>query len=109
MLFIFQDTWRICMLLLLTSLATMEGTAMNKQQQEIILIAQLSKAFGVPMKRIIKDFNSGNIFVWDLKSLKETWYEDLKDVLDGTIDEEIEKDIKKGDLVKIQDLYFMYT
>lgn len=97
------------MLLLLTSLATMEGTAMNKQQQEIILIAQLSKAFGVPMKRIIKDFNSGNIFVWDLKSLKETWYEDLKDVLDGTIDEEIEKDIKKGDLVKIQDLYFMYT
>lgn len=83
---------------------------MNKQQQEeIILIAQLSKAFDVPMKKIIKDFNSGNIFVWDLKSLKKTWYEDLKDVLDGTIDEEIEKDIKKGNLVKIQDLYFMYT
>lgn len=80
-----------------------------KTEQELVLIAQLAKAFNVPMKTIVKDFNAGNIFVWDLKSLKETWYEDLKDILTGTIDEEIKKDLDKGDLVKIQDLYFMYA
>ena len=76
---------------------------------ELILIAHLATAFNVTTDQIIADFNEGNIFVWNLKSLKETWYLDLQDVIDGTIEEEIQKDLLNGHLVKIQDLYFMYA
>ena len=78
---------------------------MNKD--ELILIAQLSKKFNVSMDTVVEDWNKGNIFCFDFAGLIE-WYQDLEDLLEGTIEEAIQFDLDKGIVIKIQNLYFMY-
>tara|TARA_Y100000004_G_C8951866_1_gene428886 strand:+ start:1371 stop:1646 length:276 start_codon:yes stop_codon:yes gene_type:complete len=87
---------------------TKENKTMNDNNDEIILIAHLSKAFSVSMDTVINDWNDGNIFCFDWVGLIK-WYQGFEDLLDGTIEEAIRFDIDKGIVVKIQNLYFMYA
>jgi len=79
-----------------------------KNNDEMILIAHLSKQFREPIDVIIRDWNNGNIFCFDFAGLIE-WYQGFEDLLDGTIEEAIKSDLKIGSIVKIQNLYFMYS
>ena len=82
-------------------------TEKQKNNDELILIAHLSRGFNEPPKKIIKDWNNGNILCWDWAGVVE-FYEDMEDILDVTIEEAIAFDLEKGILVKIQSLFFMY-
>ena len=85
----------------------LQTTEEQPNNDELILIAHLSKAFRLDPEEIIKDWNNGDILCWDWSGVVE-WYQGFEDLRDGTIEEAIKFDLEKGILVKIQSLFFMY-
>ncbi|QDP45812.1 MAG: hypothetical protein Unbinned5179contig1004_4 [Prokaryotic dsDNA virus sp.] len=88
-------------------MSKLQTTKEQSNNDEMILIAHLSREFMRDPKEVVEDWNNGNILCWDWAGVVE-WYQGFEDLLDGTIEEAIRFDLEKGILVKIQSLFFMY-
>ena len=88
-------------------MSKLQTTEDQPNNDELILIAHLSKGFMMRPEDIVEDWNKGNILCWDWAGVVE-FYEDMEDILDCTIEEAIAFDLEKGILVKVQSLFFMY-
>jgi hypothetical protein len=79
-------------------------------QQELILIATLSKKYSISLSDAVKEINEGVIVVMNSRMLVDMYLDFLNDgLLDSSVAESINADIDSGVLAEIQGFYFMRT